>query len=335
MRHIEDFADRVVRRHAVACPFAAILTCLAWLIVSGWSGHAAGQENSGDPPSASAADQVAVQQMREKAALLFRKKDWLAAAKAYDDVCKSDPDDAIAWYRRGYALHALEDDVRAMEAHERAAKVDSGKAKALYNLACALTLTNRSEEALDALERAAKAGFSDARLLKTDSDLASIRNHPRFVRLIEKVAENSSASDRPELRQFDFWVGDWDVFNAKGVKVGANKIELLLGGHLIQETWTSAKGGTGRSLNYFDPKSGTWKQNWVDDSGGIVRYEGSVKDGAMHFSGESINPKGEVEIARVTLQPLSDGRVHHLIEHSKDGGKTWYTYFDGTYVRKK
>ncbi|MCH7995101.1 MAG: tetratricopeptide repeat protein, partial [Planctomycetes bacterium] len=243
MRHNKDSEDSAIHRHSIACPFAVILSCLAWLILCGWSGHALGQEHSGNPPSASVVDQVALQQMREKAALLFRKKDWLAAAKAYDDVCKSDPDDAIAWYRRGYALHALEDDVRAMEAHERAAKVDSGKAKALYNLACALTLTNRSEEALDALERAAKAGFSDARLLKTDSDLASIRNHPRFVRLIEKVAENSSASDRPELRQFDFWVGDWDVFNAKGVKVGANKIELLLGGHLIQETWTSAKGG--------------------------------------------------------------------------------------------
>ena len=103
----------------------------------------------------------------------------------------------------------------------------------------------------------------------------------------------------------------------------------------FKESWTSANGNTGRSLNYFDPKSGTWKQNWVSDKGGIVRYEGSVKDGAMHFSGESINPKGEAEIARVTLRPLSDDRVHHLIEHSKDGGKTWYTYFDGKYVRKK
>ncbi len=334
MRQIKDSEDSAVGRHAVACTFAGIFSCLAWLIVSGWSGPTAGQETSGDPPSASAADQFAVQQMRERAALLFRKQDWLAAAKAYDDVCKMDPNDAIAWYRRGYALHALEDYVSAIEAHRQAAEFDSVKAKALYNLACALALTGKPDEALDALERAVNAGFTDARLLKTDSDLASIRNHRRFARLVEKVAKESSASDRPELRQFDFWVGDWDVYNAKGVKVGANKIELLLDGHLIQETWTSARGGTGRSLNYFDPKSGTWKQNWVDDKGGIVRYEGSIKDGAMHFSGESINPKGEVEIARVTLEPMNDGRVHHLIQHSKDGGKTWFTYFDGTYVRK-
>jgi len=335
MRHIEDAAISVVRRPEIACPLAGIWTCLAWLIVCGWSGPTAGQENSGDPPSSTAADQVAVQQMRERAALLFRKKDWLAATRAYAEVCWRDPNDAIAWYRRGYAVHALEDYVSAIEANEQAAGLDSGKARALYNLACALVLTGRPDEALGALERAVNAGFTDARLLKTDSDLASIRNDPRFARLVEKVAKESSAAGRPELRQFDFWVGDWDVYNAKGVKVGANKIELLLDGHLIQETWTSAKGGTGRSLNYFDPKSGTWKQNWVDDKGGIVRYEGSVKDGAMHFSGESINAKGEVEIARVTLEPMSDGRVHHLIEHSKDGGKTWFIYFDGTYVRKK
>ena len=204
MRHILKLADRVVRRHSATYPFAAVLTCLAFLIATGWSDPAAGQKKSADPPAASATDKVAIQQMREKAALLFRKEDWLAAAKAYDDVCKIDPDDAIAWYRRGYALHALEDYVSAIEANKQAAKFDAVKAKALYNLACALTLTDRSDEALSALERAINAGFKDAHLLKTDPDLAAIRNDPRFARLVEKIAKEPSASDRPELRQFDF-----------------------------------------------------------------------------------------------------------------------------------
>ena len=33
-----------------------------------------------------------------------------------------------------------------------------------------------------------------------------------------------------EYNQFDFWVGDWEVFNPEGQKVGENKVEKILGG---------------------------------------------------------------------------------------------------------
>ena len=88
-------------------------------------------------------------------------------------------------------------------------------------------------------------------------------------------------------------------------------------------------------MNYYDPSAEKWKQNWVDASGGIVWYEGQVKEGTIHFSGENILADGTKEIAQVTLKPLPNGNVHHLIKHSKDSGKTWYVYFDGMYVPMK
>src|SRR5205085_11883872 len=57
--------------------------------------------------------------------------------------------------------------------------------------------------------------------------------------------------DAPEYRQFDFWVGDWDV-TAGGQRAGTNLVTLEEGGCLIHEHWAGAKGGTGQRLNFYD-----------------------------------------------------------------------------------
>ena len=37
----------------------------------------------------------------------------------------------------------------------------------------------------------------------------------------------SPTTDRtPEQRQFDFWIGDWEVHDAKGQRLGRNRVEL-------------------------------------------------------------------------------------------------------------
>ena len=98
--------------------------------------------------------------------------------------------------------------------------------------------------------------------------------------------------------------------------------------------WTPARGGRGKSFAYLDPATNTWKQNWVSDDGTIVRYEGTFEDGAMHFSGENLRADGSRKPARVTRDPMPDGRAHHPIEHSPDGGATWTSAFDAVYVMK-
>ena len=48
----------------------------------------------------------------------------------------------------------------------------------------------------------------------------------------------------PPYRQFDFWIGDWDVFSPDGKLAGHNRVESIEGGCGIQENWTGAGGGT-------------------------------------------------------------------------------------------
>lgn len=135
-------------------------------------------------------------------------------------------------------------------------------------------------------------------------------------------------------RQFDFWIGNWDVVNAEGQLMGTNSITVELGTCVLEESWTGAKGGTGKSLNYFDPKSGTWNQLWVNAFGGHTVYTGSFIDGSMRFEGTLVAPDGSTKLSRMTFTSLEDGRVRQYIEESTDGGTRWSAGFDGYYVKK-
>jgi hypothetical protein len=195
---------------------------------------------------------------------------------------------------------------------------------------------NRKDESIHLLQRAIDAGFRQVEILKTDSDLDNLRTDPRFQELLADLSEKTyPCLHNPEYQALDFWVGSWDVFNQKGQKVGENIIRKDLKNCLILENWTSAFGSSGKSINYIDPGSGKWKQNWVDEHGQVIRYEGEIVDGIMVFKGFYIKNDGETEIARVRLEPRDDGTVHHVIQHSKDNGENWYTWFDGIYIPKK
>lgn len=58
--------------------------------------------------------------------------------------------------------------------------------------------------------------------------------------------------EKPELGHFDFWLGEWDVHMEDGLNAGVNSITKEQGGCVLIERWTSVRGGSGISLNYFD-----------------------------------------------------------------------------------
>jgi hypothetical protein len=130
----------------------------------------------------------------------------------------------------------------------------------------------------------------------------------------------------PEHRQFDFWIGDWEVRRPDGEVAGRNVIEPILGGCALRESWTGAKGMRGTSLNTYSALDGKWHQTWVDEEGTLLLLSGALRDGKMVLEGET--PVRH----RITWSPLEDGRVRQLWETSPDSGATWNVVFDGTYV---
>jgi hypothetical protein len=133
---------------------------------------------------------------------------------------------------------------------------------------------------------------------------------------------------------FDFWIGDWDVF-AQGGLAGTNRIEKTEHGCLLVEHWTGAGGGTGTSVNFYDPGRERWRQVWVSSSSGVIEIEGGLRDGAMVLEGTLVSAAGQSQPFRGAWTPNADGSVRQHFEVSSDGGRTWTTWFDGRYVRRR
>jgi hypothetical protein len=140
-----------------------------------------------------------------------------------------------------------------------------------------------------------------------------------------------------EHRQFDFWLGDWEVRDPDGKVVGRNRLASLHKGCVMSESWTGSGGFTGSSLNAYDGDRGKWHQTWADSGGGLLLLEGGWGDGRMVLTGESTGAgkPAEVTVNRIAWQPLADGRVRQLWEASTDKGRTWTVVFDGYYTRMK
>jgi hypothetical protein len=138
------------------------------------------------------------------------------------------------------------------------------------------------------------------------------------------VAQSPKPCTEPQVTEFDFWIGDWDVYRADGKLAGTNRIARIYG-CVLHEAWTTPSGGGGQSFSRFDPKRGVWHQTWVDSYGTLLLIEGGLRDGAMVLTDASGN--------EISWRKQADGTVRQHWRATKDGGKTWATIFDGKYVR--
>jgi hypothetical protein len=170
----------------------------------------------------------------------------------------------------------------------------------------------------------------DTPVLRAAAMLAVLAIVPCAERATAAEAKPMICSD-PKHREFDFWAGAWRVHGANQVFAGENTITIEQSGCVLVERWRSAKGGTGQSLNYYDPVTRKWKQRWVG-LGLILEMQGGIEAGAMVLEG----PLHYVQQQRTTLLRgtwtlLPDGRVRQHFVESADGGKTWTDWFDGYY----
>ena len=137
-------------------------------------------------------------------------------------------------------------------------------------------------------------------------------------------------------RQFDFWLGDWNV-TSNGQAAGTNSIHLIHKGCALQENWQGAgEGGlSGTSFNMYDQANDKWHQTWVDSSGTLLELNGALVNDAMVLSGQRPARDGSgLSMHRITWTPNEDGSVRQYWEASQDDGHTWSVLFDGLYVRK-
>lgn len=134
-------------------------------------------------------------------------------------------------------------------------------------------------------------------------------------------------------RAFDFWLGNWQVTQADGQVAGHNTITVEQQGCVLVERWQGSQGGTGVSLNFYDPLAQQWRQVWVSP-GVQIDIAGGMADGSMVLEGH-IRYLAESRSVpfRGTWKALPDGRVRQYFEESREPG-VWVPWFEGYYSRE-
>lgn len=136
-----------------------------------------------------------------------------------------------------------------------------------------------------------------------------------------------------EHRQFDFWIGTWTVYLPNGQVAGTNRIEPILGGCVLYESWTANGPSRGHSFNSYDPGTRKWHQTWVDNSGTLLLIDGGIVNGEMVMEGKRTLPDGSIQLERITWSPRPDGTIRQLWQTSTSEGMRWSVTFDGVYRR--
>jgi len=134
--------------------------------------------------------------------------------------------------------------------------------------------------------------------------------------------------------QFDFWVGEWNVYaEESGDFGGVNSITKTSKGCLLLEQWTSAGGGDSTSMNFVDPDTGQWRQVWMG-ANNFIDYAGGLNEaGEMVLEGHITYFSDEGERSapfRGVWTPLEDGTVRQHFEQQDEEG-AWSPWFTGIY----
>lgn len=162
------------------------------------------------------------------------------------------------------------------------------------------------------------------------------------ISLFTKVIYAQKPCSKPEFRQFDFWIGDWEVFGPKGAKAGESRISVILDSCVILEEWTSANAQqgwiySGKSFNSYNAATQQWQQTWTDNTGNTTEYlRGEGSNGRIIYYADKVTgPGGKYFMRRLTFTKINDYKVKQLGERSDDDGATWKTEYDLEYRRKK
>lgn len=160
--------------------------------------------------------------------------------------------------------------------------------------------------------------------------------------LLALLAAATTAQDAPPVpsgfatdapRQFDFWVGEWDVnlrmlqddLTWKDSVRAHAEIHSILGGRAILELWDSAP-ILGYSLRYHDAATGKWVLwlNWPGNNrAGSSSLTGEFRHGRGEFFSSSTDAQGNESISRYTFSDATPTSLRWDDAYSSDGGKTW------------
>jgi hypothetical protein len=150
--------------------------------------------------------------------------------------------------------------------------------------------------------------------------------------------------DAPESRDFDFWVGNWDLrvrqrIGLEGEEFREGKaistVRPILDGCVLLEEIEGDKlprPVLGMSVSTFNSKTGKWQQTWVDNSANNMIFEGGYVNGRMEMIHKAIDDRQTV-LWRITFHNVDEDQFDWAYDRSTDGGRTWLNFMQIHYTR--
>ncbi len=114
------------------------------------------------------------------------------AIRIIEQRLELNPDDQRALHFGGGLLITVGRAQEGLAMIDRLLRLSPNDGTALYNAACAYARGGMTEQALDLLERRMAQGWINLDWLENDSDLDSVREHPRYLTMLQKLVNQPS-----------------------------------------------------------------------------------------------------------------------------------------------
>lgn len=244
-------------------------------------------------------------------------------------------ENAQDWFQLAQDARELDELELAGKSLDKASEYGLSPVRIGIEKARILVAGNDQEAATTELQDVFAAGFTSVGVLTSDPLINSMAGRKDYDELVSQMSVQAFPCAHQEgFRDFDFWIGEWDVHLANGTQAGSNIIKSIERGCALTEHWTGASGGTGMSINYLDKSSGKWVQVWNAANGAQINIRGGLTDDGMLLEGYiHYVSNGTTAPFRGLWTLLPDGRVRQYFEQLNDDGKTWVSWFEAFYTR--
>jgi hypothetical protein len=277
---------------------------------------------------------VRAQSPREvQASKLLSESKWAEAETAYAQIVSEQPKNATAWINLGESQLQQKKYDAAEKSFAQALELKFRPVVNRMNLARVAAARGDKEKLLARLRELVAAGLgSRGRPMLAYPEFTPFQQDADFKKI---VSEDMAPCRAPHYRDFDFWIGEWQVYDPHEKQLlGQSSVTPEQEGCLIRENWKSKQGPeSGTSMNYFDVHDSTWHQMYIDNSGDARAFPpltGNLVDGKMTLLSEM---KDGVQ-TRWTWYATAPGKVRQMAEQSADAGKTWNISWDSVYVKQ-
>jgi hypothetical protein len=134
-------------------------------------------------------------------------------------------------------------------------------------------------------------------------------------------------------RQFDFWLGEWDLTWGGGGR-GTASVYLDLDDKVVVASLDARPSRDYQAIGHavYDRVDGCWKHTWVDSDGSYLDFAGGFEDGVMDLRRDALADDG-FALYRVRWFDIARNTLRWAYERSGDGGATWDVLWEIGYRR--